>query len=234
MIATPRASRVCLRTAARLCVAGLVAGVGCASGASGAIITDVAFFNSIPSTVIDFETDGTGSPVSLIPGGSQAMPATEYQSLGVSFSPSVNWVRDGNANFVSVQGLLGLGQVCIPGAALSAFTIDFNVPVRAFGLWIINNENATGLPRPSFTARNAMGSPLETAVYTGGAIDGQIGLASYGFLGIFATEDIASVTVTRGGAVMDNLTYSAVPAPGAGVLGALSAGALLARRRRPD
>ena len=70
-------------------IAGLVVAsagsLAATQSANAALITDPSFFNGIPTTVINFETDGAGNPITLIQGQRQAMPSNAYAPQGVTF-----------------------------------------------------------------------------------------------------------------------------------------------------
>lgn len=213
---------------------GVVAAAGLALGAApawAAIITDPSFFGPIAgqTTTITFETNGAGAAMSLIQGQSQAMPAGEYSSQGVMFN-SVRWVNDGNASFDAAQALLGLGEVAIPSSQFSVFDIEFTGVVRAVAMWVINNTQVSE-GAPTITAFNAQGQAIESAVFGGVFVDGSVGVAQYGYMGLFTNEPIARVRVTKDAAIIDNVTFSAIPGPGAAALLGL-AGAWASRRRR--
>lgn len=209
------------------CAAGMLA---LASGAHASPILDATFFDSIPTTLIDFETDGSGGPVALLNGQSMAMPAGAYSSLGVTFDPSVSWVNEGNAIIDGAQALGGSPEIAIPAADMDNFSIEFSVPVRSFGFWVVNNGATSA--RPTFTAYDAADNPLETVTFDGAAIDGAVGTIEYGFLGITRPEAIARVAISKDFAIFDDLRFSPIPGAGGASLGALSGLALALRRRR--
>lgn len=213
----------------------VVAGVvSVASLSSGGAIYDAGFFDSIPTTVIDFETDGSGGAVGLANAGLAGMPAGEYAGLGVTFSPAVNWVNDGGASFDAAQTLAGSPEIAISyddGDGPETFSILFSVPVRSVGLVVIdNNSDLFGDP-PVFTAYDNGDNPLGMVTFSGVAVDGTVGSADYGFLGLCADVDIARLEITKDAAIFDDLTFSSMPSPGAlGLFGLAGLG--VARRRR--
>jgi hypothetical protein len=215
-----------------LCAAAAAAFAGIAQASS---ITDPSFFNSIPTTLINFETDGAGNPITLIQGQRQSMPSDAYAPQGVLFSgTNMSWVNDGNAAFDAAQSIGGSPVNSIPSSLCNQFTMTFTVPVQAFGFFVANNRTAdpTG---PTFVARDSQGNVLDTAAWAPKFIDGTITspntTADYGFMGIVSTTSIASVTVTKQSAILDDLRFSPVPAPGALALSAAGALVMLRRRR---
>lgn len=209
----------------------VVAVAGLAWTAGAGVISDVSHFSSIPTTLVDFETNGGGSPVILAEGGTLLMPAGEYGALGITFSPQVHWVNDGSSDFDSAQAIGGSLDNAIPSSAVNVFTLSFSTPVRSFGLWVVNNHNVDAAG-PIFEARDASNQLIESVQFNGGLIDGTVGVASYGFMGVWSATPIASVTITKQAAIFDDLRISPdVPAPACGaVLGA--AGLWSLRRRR--
>ena len=218
-------------------VAALATGLIAAGAAQGAYITDPGFFNDYPSTLITFETDGMGNTISLIEGQSQAMPANEYASLGVTFtggSGPVYWVNDGNTAFDVAQSLGGSANIAIPSSLTNSFTITFTTEVRAFGFFVVNNRNVdpTG---PVFVVRDTEGNIIDTAefgpTFVAGTIPTPNTTADYGFMGVMTTVPIGSVTITKQAAILDDLHFSAVPTPGSMLVAGIGP-VLLIRRRR--
>jgi hypothetical protein len=188
-------------------------------------IADQSFFDSIAHTFIPWELDGSGAPVVLGNGASQPMPLGEYASVGVTFIGEPHWVNDAGIDFDLAQMIGGTPEnSLIPlGPDL---VISFSTPVRAFGLWVISNNSLPG--DPVFEARDAGGSLLESVTLSGPLLDGTIGGADYGFMGILSNVDIASIRITGAATEYDNFRFSAVPEPGSLALACL---VLLLRRR---
>jgi hypothetical protein len=163
------------------------------------------------------------------------MPSDAYAPQGVLFTgTNMSWVNDGNSAFDAAQTIGGSPTISIPSSLCNQFTMTFTVPVRAFGFFVVNNRTADPIG-PTFVARDAQGNILDTASWDAKFIDGTITTpsttADYGFMGITTPELIASVTVTKQAAIMDDLRFSPVPTPGAIALGA-AAGLVGLRRRR--
>lgn len=219
---------------------GALAMAGSAGLAHAGLITDASFFNSVPTALINFETDGLGTPIVLAQGGTQQMPNGAYANVGVVFlgiagGPPVYWVNDGAAAFDAAQALGGSLNNAIPSSLCNAFTITFSVNVKAFAFFVANNRTVDPLG-PTFVARDSGGNILETAQWGAAFVDGTITAAGvtadYGIMGIFSATNIASVTITKQAAIMDDLRYSSVPAPGAVALGGAGVCVLVRRRRR--
>ncbi|HBS29225.1 MAG TPA: hypothetical protein DEB06_07185 [Phycisphaerales bacterium] len=220
----------------------LLLGVGLASAPAGAgmlgtgPITDRAHFDSIAHTLIDFETRGNATPINLIDGQTMALPVNEYAAQGVTISAGVNWVNDGTPAFNAAQNLAGMGLISIPSTSTNTFTIFFTGEVRSVAVWVANNFMVDPAG-PTLTFRDAANNILRTESFgnqTGGSpfVDARVSVADYGYAGAFSQTPIASLTITKATAIVDNLIFSsAVPAPGALPI-LLSAALFSARRRR--
>src|SRR3954467_8425174 len=102
-----------------------------ASQARAAAITEASFFDTLPNTLINFETDGAGNPITLIQGQRLAMPAGAYQPQGVTFTgTNMSWVNDGNSAFDAAQTIGGSPVNSIPSSLCNQFTMTFSVPVQ--------------------------------------------------------------------------------------------------------
>jgi hypothetical protein len=193
--------------------------------ASATVILDSDFFAGTTYTVITFETDGMGNQLNLAEGYSQSMPASEYALYGFTFEPDISWVNDAGPEFDEAQAIGGSPEIGIPGADDDDFTINFSLPVRAFGFWVIN------IPYLTLEAYGTDGL-IEAATFEGDAIDGVIGSdVEYGFLGIASEQFITSVHVTKGATMLDNFIFSPIPEPATVIL--LGLGFLMLLRARP-
>lgn len=201
--------------------------------APATVIMDSDFFAGTTYTVVTFEVDGMGNKLNLAEGRSQSMPADEYVQYGFTFEPDISWVNDAGPEFDEAQVVGGSPEIGIPAGDEDDFTINFSLPVRAFGFWIINCTEQTrqSYSYPTLEAYGAEGL-IEAAAFEGDAIDGVIGgIAEYGFLGIASDQLITSVHVTKGAAMLDNFTYSPIPEPATVML--LGIGFLVLLRARP-
>jgi hypothetical protein len=190
------------------------------------IILDADFFSGIPHTLVTFEADGSGNPVNLYNGETRPMPFDEYATLGFTFNPEIIWVNDKGVNFDAAQAIGGSPENSI-SAWNNNFFINFSVPVQVFGFWVVNNNKAR--VTPVFEAYGANGL-IETVRFEGAAIDGTIGIADYGFLGIVADEGITGIHTTKEATIFDNFMFSAIPEPATILL--LALGSLFLTRRR--
>ena len=182
--------------------------------ASATVILDSDFFSGTTHMVITFETDGMGNKLNPAKGQTQSMPADEYAHYGFTFEPDISWVNDSGLAFDEAQAIGGSPEIGIP-AGVDDFAINFSVPVRAFGFWVINNPTAINEPFPYLTLE-AYGDNglIEEAIFEGEAIDGiKRSSAEYGFLGIASDQFITSIHVTKGAAMLDNFTFSPIPEP---------------------
>lgn len=221
------------RSALRLALLGAaLAGPGVAGAA---VITDSNFFDPYPTTLIDFETDGSGNQIILIPGETRVMPSEEYITKGVAFN-SPYWVFDGNAAFQAALLVGGSPEIAIPSSLVNEFEMTFTGtgPVLAFGYWVVNNRRVDAAG-PQFVAFNSENEVIGTAQFGPAFIDGTITspstTADYGFMGILTEEPIARVVITKQAAILDDLHFSPVPAPGTIALAGLG-GLMIFRRHR--
>jgi len=200
-----------------------------ASSSSAQVVTDRSFFDPLPSTTIDFETRGDGTRIQLGAGDSEFLPSGEYAAWGVTFGTDIQWVNDGGVDFDAAQAIGGSPEIAIPGSS-DSFTMFFDVPVRAFGFWVVNNR--TFSTDPQFEAFDASGASLGIAVFNEDLIDGVIGVAEYGFMGIASPDTpIASVRILKDATSLDDLIYSSVPTPTSTSVIALGILAVTRRRR---
>jgi hypothetical protein len=204
------------------------AAMAAAPAAAQTLIDDSSFFDPLPHTLLDMETDGNGVPVILNNGGSRVMGPSEYERQGVLFNPTISWVNDQSMEFDQALAIGGSLENGFASGNDDMFDIIFTGEVHAFGAWVVNNRNL--LPRPTFTAYDAAGNIIETVVFEGRFVDGNISFAEYGFMGVASERAIARVSVVKEAAMFDDLRFSIIPAPGAGAL--LALGLLAARRRR--
>lgn len=178
------------------------------------------FFDPYSPTTTLWEVDGAGVPVTLLEGETRNLPANEYASKGFTFSQNIAWVNDAGASFNGAQSLVGSPQNAIPSAAFNTFDVLFTNGTDAFGFVVINSTAATGVP--TFTAYNAQNQIIETATWGPAFIDGTLGTAQYGFMGIYSpNQKIARVAISKQSAILDDFLFATVPTPGAaGILGA--------------
>lgn len=218
----------------RLSALAALAGSLLAGHASATLIDSSAYFTPLPHTLIDFELDANGDPLGLIDGESLEMPLTAYSTQGVTFLNQVRWVNDGSPAFDAAQLIGGSWDHSIPSAFVNSFAFTFDVPVRAFGFWVVNNQNVDP-DGPLFRAYDDQNQLIEQVQFNGAVVDSTITdgvtVAGYGFMGIEADRNIARVEVQKRAAIFDDLRFTAVPAPGAATLAGL-AGLVLGRRRR--
>ncbi len=209
------------------------------AGVQAGVISSASFFSSLSYTEISFEYYSDGSPVNLDEGQVTTMYYDEYEaSDGVWFEykpegdlEEMTYVNNSGPDFEAAQEIGGSMEIAFPGATEDSFTMVFvdELSVRSFGFWVVNNNTVeTGV---TFTAKNDSGVVLETVSLEGALIDGTIGVADYGFMGIWADEDIRRVDITKDACILDNLTFSEeIPEPAGVVL--LAAASLAALRRR--
>ncbi len=207
------------------------------SDAGAGVITSKSFFAPLPTTAINFETNGAGTSVPLIDGQTMTMPTSAYSNLGVVFQSPIAWVNDGGIDFDIAQFLGGSPDNSIPSSSVASLVIQFTAPVRSVGFFIANTYSLDGVG-PTFVARDSQGNVLESVSFgtqTGASpfVAGRIGTADYGFMGLTSATPIATLSISKQAAILDDLMFSSqIPAPaGALTLGALALWAGPRRRR---
>jgi hypothetical protein len=207
------------------------------------VIDDRAYFAGIEHTMLDFETNGDGAPVVLPDLGSQYFRKDEYAGAGVRFEDGVAWSRFRAPSFGSqlfpnggvgdALDAVGSWPTAI-GSAESTWGIDFTTEVHAVGIGVVQS-GFPGIPDPilttTLTAFGADGSELGVVrlwdrfidggfgdAYLGGAFGEEYRQYSFGFLGLVSETPIARVEFSWAAfSIFDDLHFSAIPAPGAGV-----------------
>jgi hypothetical protein len=175
-------------------------------------LTDVSYFTSRPHKLVTFEQRGDGTPTPT--SNATLLAANEYSAQGFTFasglSPGVAWIND-SFNTDAAQAIGGSLQLAI-GATDNRgdFFIQFSPAATAFGFWVMHTTERSGIP-----AFDAIGSGgiLESAFFSGAAIDGVSGNIAYGFLGIAASQPIYSIHVRGDIALLDNFRFIVVPEP---------------------
>ncbi len=171
------------------------------------LILSEDFFETIPHTVLDFNSDGNGKPISLPDSNWLAMPPDEYAGWGVVFNPEVAWVRNGFPD-IAPHGSPPVEIAAVGNYA--EYFIEFSVPVRSFGFDCLHS-NSLG-STPAFEVYSH-GELIEIARFDGVAIDLDDGIISYGFLGVTSETDIEKIHVTGSVMPLDDMHFSAVPEP---------------------
>ena len=203
----------------------------------GFVIGEKSFFDFVPHTLIDFETraDGTDPFFGAGPTEIVHMPETEYAPFGFQFSEAsdVGWIKVHRDGVQDVLASGGSPEIFAGVGSGDEAVIEFLVPVRAFGLFALSERLAFfPFPPPSgLRVFDTEGNLLDEFLLEGDLLDGQIGFFEFGFMGYASDVDIGRVEVVRNTVFgIDDLFFSAVPAPGGAAVMAL--GALGAGRRR--
>jgi len=221
------------------------------------VIDDRSFFDGRNHTFLDFETRGDGTPLSLGFLGVLPMPSDEYVAQGFRVNGPTAWLDMGplpgtGASASDAIDAVGSWPTTFAQTQTHvAFEIEFLAPVRSFGIGVAQQAFVHfGEPSEEFTttitAFNADGEVLGVSTLWGDTIDGGFGntyangaygdqwkIWTYGFLGLATDEPIARLRFDNAWqSNFDDVHFSAVPAPGAGVaFGLLGLGALARRRR---
>lgn len=169
-------------------------------------IDDASFFEGIEHTLLEFETDGRGNVINLGNGATMPMPADEYATFGLVFDPAIGWVNDASGDFDQAQAIGGSPPIAFARGQDDRFDMLFDPPLQAFGAWIVNNRSVQ--IKPQFDAFDSGGNFLETVRFEGVFVDGTVGIADYGFMGISSTTPIARVQVTKDAGQFDSLRFT--------------------------
>jgi hypothetical protein len=233
-------------------VSGLTAGA--AEGA--VIIDDRSWFRARDHVFLDFERGGDGTPLGLLPDDVILIPPDEYDAVGLRFAGTFAWEHigtppDPNAGASNAVDAAGSWPTIVVGLG-NSWTIEFLTPVHAFGLGLVQlgfaneggppSEDATS----TITAFDAQGAMLGQVtlwldtldggfgpIYGGGVYGDQWRTFNYGFLGLATDEPIARLEFTNvRDSIIDDLHFSAIPAPGASVALGLGVMGMAIRRRR--
>jgi len=220
----------------RRCAATLTALVVCAPArAGGFIISDPAFFDAIPHTLIDFETRQDGTPLEIPEGDALSMANDAYNTLGVLIFGRPAWVNFTSDDIEAIQE-----QHASPKNSLALFAVspgdfvglDFVPNIRSWGLFITLDVSVER-PRPRFEILDPLGEFVTDISFEGDLVQGRVGDIEYGFVGYTSDEPFGTIlfeNYTR--PAFDDLRFSAIPAPGGGAAFALLGLGALTRRRR--
>jgi hypothetical protein len=123
-------------------------------------------------------------------------------------------INDASSDLDDAQAIGGSPSVSIisPGNNQNEYVLNFVVPVRAFGFWVLHYHLDAN--QPIFTAYNSMGQVIEEVTFGAEFRQGTISTTvDYGFMGISANQDIASVRIQQNSTEFDNLYFSRVLEP---------------------
>ena len=179
----------------------------CGAAAQAEVIDSADFFTPLTHTLLTFEVDGHGNPVTLGEGGWQSMPGGEYRSQGVVFLPGILWVNDGAPEVDVVLTIGGSPKNCVTSFQ-NDFVTSFTTPVYAFGCWVLHNRDFGS--RPILTAYAESGAVIERVVFEGSLVDGAIAPLEYGFMGIASPFPIARVRIQKEAAEFDDFRFTTV------------------------
>jgi PEP-CTERM motif len=195
-----------------------------------AVLSGPEYFDTIPHTFVDFETDGGGTPVLLNEDSSQLMPSDEYAALGFTFNVGASWLNDGGSSTQQAQAIYGGGINVMKFPYQNIFSISFSTPIDAFGFWLMKSNSSVN--NPLFEAYTYGSNGLiETAEFSGSLIDDSIGVIDYGFLGITTDQPIERIDITTNATLtLDNFMFVPVPEPTTLLL--ISLGGLFLRKSK--
>lgn len=184
---------------------------------SASPINDASYFETLPHVLIDFDTYADGTPLGFPVDTVTTMSPVQYLSKGILLSYDFRWDSSAHPDFAAARAIGGspLFDLMI-GSQPNQPVVTFTNDVSAFGFWVIARQLRSGLTR--FDAYDAHQQLIESVSFGPTFVDGTIGIAQFGFMGI-AAPGIHSVVVTSSSpslgvyAVFDNLTYTTVPEP---------------------
>lgn len=194
------------------------------------VLSGPEYFDAIPHTFVDFETDGSGTPVLLAEGQSRLMSSTEYAALGFTFDAGASWLNDGGSSTAQAQAIYGGGYNVMKFPYQNIFSIYLTTPIDSFGFWLMKSNSYVN--DPLFEAHTyGPDGLIESAEFSGDLIDGSIGVIDYGFLGIAADQPITRIDITTDQTLtLDNFMFVPVPEPATLLL--LGIGGLTFRKRK--
>jgi len=192
------------------------------------ILSGPEYFDTIPHTFVDFETDGSGTPVLLAENSVRPMPLDEYAALGFTVDVDALWLRDAGPSATQARDTYGGGDNVMKFPSYNIFSIEFSTPINAFGFWLMKSNLFVN--NPLFEAYGDNGL-IETAEFSGSLIDDSIGVIDYGFLGIATDQPITRIDITTNAILaLDNFMFVPVPEPTTLLL--LSLGGLFLRKSK--
>ena len=204
--------------------------------------TDPGFMNSIPHTLIDFETNKFGEPIVLAEGEVFGTQGSFYNDLGILFSAQtllignptgdVDTAVSTGASPNNVMGLEPRNQHPAIAASISPISSG-EKPFSAFGVFIVADTRFAGGLRFDLLAFD--GTLIDTVSIDDSVLVDVFGTARSGFIGFETDEAVATVGIfspTLSAYAFDDLRFAFVPS--AGTFGPLALAGLTAlgcRRR---
>ena len=223
----------------------LAVGVGVCAPASAAVVTDPSYFTTIPHTYLDFEALPDGTVLADLTEQTAAFISRDaFVSQGVRFGSNPFWIRSNDVSAYESAYKQALQHGESPLHSITGGSVAFDAPVRSVGLLIAFDSSSPDMDASAwlrfFDADNGLIDlvilddrfGLDTIAFEYSF--GQSRFVHFGFVGAAFETPIARFDINFATGVIpriDDLYFSAVPAPGAGAVFAL-AGALALRRRR--
>ncbi|MBI4716599.1 MAG: hypothetical protein HY763_02250 [Planctomycetes bacterium] len=202
------------------------------------VLDDKSDFAGFPHTVIDFETCCGGLTLGLEEGGHaigfapDAFGVADVRLSSDLYVGVANPARGGQLdaalaavgsppNLMFVSGLIGQAEP-------AHVQLDFEPPVNAVGLAVINDRGAGSVVMQAYNSLGAMIGSLE---FDDPVIDGTVPGApfgnafdlGFGFMGILLpNNEISRVVISEYATAFDDLYFGVVPEPSTWILGALA------------
>ena len=195
---------------------------------------DIDLFNSIPHTLIDFETRGDGTPVGLPQGQTDTFDHDEYISFGVRFGGfRPRWANPSAPEVDAAQTIGGSGEIFLSlnASLASPPVMVFPDRIRSVGFFFVL-DNTIIRPTPMTVLVSLSGEIVEQVLIDESFVTGTIGFIDYGWVTITRPEDFSAITFLHNeGVIFDDLRFSNIPSPGAAPVLILAVVPVALRRR---
>ncbi len=226
------------------CILGALALGGQAYAGPVQVISDRSQFVG-DFTVIDFETRGDGTPITLDPGRVFRFSPNEYAAKGVNIEPSglgfppeiVNPLP--SAQFQIAHAIAGSAPNYLSDGSRNDFIrFVFTIPVNAVGIAVFNNADAGPVFLEVYDNKDRF---IDFVYFGGDLIDGIVPGAdfgdgpdlTYGFFGLYSFDVlIGSAILHEDLTAFDDLHFGIIPLPGTVAFLLPAVLFLVGRRRR--
>ena len=212
----------------------LVAAACAVSDAVATPISERSFFDVIPHTFLDFETDGDGNLLSGDEGTAEFMNLAEYNAFGMRWNGlgTVFWGNPSDPDVEAAIAAAGSPNHVVGWSNGTAGIIFTDAPMRSIGFSLFVDSNVHTDPI-RFDAFRADGTVIESFEFGGAQQSGMIGDVAFGFVGLTLDEPMAGIVFFQTlGFAIDDLHFSTVPSPGGAALAAAALGMAFRRRVR--
>lgn len=231
----------------RICSASIVVTIVLCSSAHASPVFSRSAFEGVPTTYVDFETRGDGTPFNLNEGEVAPLDRNQFGHLGFAVdAPDPLIGNDPDPTVEAVLSLVGSLEhaIFLMGGSGSEVGFAFaGFQIRSVGISVIRNTSfLTGDLVALIYTQAGPGQPvsiLEHAVYDSSFLQGQSGNIDYGFIGFTTDQPIIGFVFDFANQddnyiLYDDLVFSTqtVPAPSCGLV--ISLGVLARSRRKRE